>query len=136
MAHDVPEIDWKLFRRVREVALERFCARVLEELEAVRVDASRTHHERYGAIFRLLQERDAQMAQPTALALNILVASLASWQFWRAGYFSWPLFWPFAALSVPLAFIGAMSRFQLELSRCSSFNCKPLGSGPSGALTS
>lgn len=44
--------------------------------------------------------------KPTALALNILVASIAGWQFWRAGYFSWRLFWPFALLSVPAAFIG------------------------------
>ncbi|MGH9835923.1 MAG: sulfite exporter TauE/SafE family protein, partial [Blastocatellia bacterium] len=34
--------------------------------------------------------------KPAALVLNILVASIASWQFWRAGHFSWRLFWPFA----------------------------------------
>ena len=44
--------------------------------------------------------------KPSALVLNILVASLTSWQFWRAGHFSWRLFWPFAILSVPLAFLG------------------------------
>ncbi|NLF67787.1 MAG: sulfite exporter TauE/SafE family protein [Candidatus Anammoximicrobium sp.] len=44
--------------------------------------------------------------RPTALALNILVACIGSWQFWRAGHFSWRLFWPFALLSVPLAFLG------------------------------
>jgi uncharacterized membrane protein YfcA len=44
--------------------------------------------------------------KPTALALNILVACIATWQFWRAGHFSWPLFWPFALLSTPLAFVG------------------------------
>ena len=44
--------------------------------------------------------------KPTALTLNILVASIGAWQFWRAGYFSWRLFWPFALLSVPLAFVG------------------------------
>ncbi len=44
--------------------------------------------------------------KPTALILNILVACLATWQFWRAGHFSWRLFWPFAALSVPMAFVG------------------------------
>lgn len=44
--------------------------------------------------------------KPTALVLNILVASIGSWQFWRAGYFSWRLFWPFALLSIPMAFIG------------------------------
>jgi hypothetical protein len=47
-----------------------------------------------------------EIIKPTALALNILVACLASWQFWRAGYFSWSQFWPFALLSVPFAFVG------------------------------
>ncbi len=42
----------------------------------------------------------------TALALNILVASVGSWQFWRAGHLSWRLFWPFAILSFPLAYVG------------------------------
>jgi uncharacterized membrane protein YfcA len=44
--------------------------------------------------------------RPTALVLNILVAIIGSFQFWRAGYFSWKLFWPFALLSVPAAYIG------------------------------
>lgn len=44
--------------------------------------------------------------KPTALVLNVLVASLAAWQFWRAGHFSWGLFWPFGLLSVPFAFLG------------------------------
>lgn len=44
--------------------------------------------------------------KPTALALNILVATLASWQFRRAGHFSWRLFWPLALASVPFAFLG------------------------------
>jgi uncharacterized protein len=44
--------------------------------------------------------------KPAALVLNILVASLTAWQFWRAGHFSWRLFWPFAVLSAPFAFLG------------------------------
>ncbi len=44
--------------------------------------------------------------KPTALVLNILVASIASWQFWRSGFFSWQLFWRFAALSIPMSFLG------------------------------
>lgn len=44
--------------------------------------------------------------KPTALTLNILVASIGTWQFYRAGYFSWRLFWPFALLAVPMAFLG------------------------------
>lgn len=44
--------------------------------------------------------------KPAALALNILVAALASWQFRRAGHFSWRLFWPLALASIPCAFLG------------------------------
>src|SRR5438477_6459176 len=44
--------------------------------------------------------------RPTALVLNILVAAIGSFQFWRAGHFSWKLFWPFALLSVPAAYFG------------------------------
>lgn len=44
--------------------------------------------------------------RPTALVLNILVAIIGSIQFWRAGYFSWKLFWPFALLSIPAAYAG------------------------------
>jgi len=48
----------------------------------------------------------ATFIRPTALVLNILVASIGSFQFWRAGYFSWRLFWPFALLSIPAAYLG------------------------------
>lgn len=47
-----------------------------------------------------------QVIKPTALTLNILVASIATWQFYRANHFSWRLFWPFALLAVPCAFVG------------------------------
>jgi hypothetical protein len=63
MEHDVPEADWKLFRKVREPALERLCQRVLDEVEAIRADASRSHHERYRAVFALLRKRDEQIAR-------------------------------------------------------------------------
>jgi len=47
-----------------------------------------------------------EVIRPTALALNILVAAIGFIQWWRGGHFSWPLFWPFALLSVPAAFFG------------------------------
>jgi hypothetical protein len=47
-----------------------------------------------------------EVIKPSALALNVLVACLAAWQFWRAGHFCWRLFWPFAVLSIPCAFVG------------------------------
>jgi hypothetical protein len=59
----------------------------------------------YIAVMSLLSLAPTEI-KPMALALNVLVASLASLQFWRAGHFSWRLFWPFAILSVPFAFLG------------------------------
>ena len=41
-----------------------------------------------------------------ALVLNIIVAAIAAFQFWRAGHFSWKLFWPLGISSVPFAFVG------------------------------
>ena len=59
----------------------------------------------YIAVMSLLSLTPA-VIKPSALALNILVASIGTVQFMRAGHFSWRLFWPFAILAVPLAFVG------------------------------
>jgi uncharacterized membrane protein YfcA len=44
--------------------------------------------------------------RPIALLLNILVASLGTRKFYRAGFFRWGLFWPFAVVSIPMAYLG------------------------------
>ena len=49
-----------------------------------------------------------EVTRPTALVLNLFVASIGTVQFYRAGYFSWRLFLPFAAGSIPMAFVGGM----------------------------
>lgn len=42
----------------------------------------------------------------SALLLNLIVAGTAWMTFWRAGYGSWSLLWPFVVSSVPAALIG------------------------------
>ena len=59
----------------------------------------------YLAAMALFGLAPAQM-KPTALCLNIIVATIATFRFYRAGCFSWSLFWPFAVASIPLAFVG------------------------------
>jgi uncharacterized protein len=59
----------------------------------------------YLAALALAGVAPAEM-RPIALALNILVSAIATWKFQRAGHFRWRLFWPFAMISVPLAFVG------------------------------
>lgn len=59
----------------------------------------------YIAVMTLFHMTPAEI-KPAALVLNILVASITTWRFHRAGHFSWSLFWPFAVLAIPLAFAG------------------------------
>jgi uncharacterized protein len=59
----------------------------------------------------------AATIRPTALILNILVATIGSLQFWRAGHFRWRLFWPFALLSVPAAYLGGYLQLPVRLLR-------------------
>jgi uncharacterized membrane protein YfcA len=44
--------------------------------------------------------------KPTALTLNIFVATIATVKFYRAGCISWRLLLPFVAASMPFAFVG------------------------------
>ncbi len=53
-----------------------------------------------------LMAMSPEVMKPTALMLNIVVASIASTQFYRAGAFSWRLFWPLAMSSIPCAYLG------------------------------
>lgn len=59
----------------------------------------------YIAVLTLAGMTPAEI-KPAALSLNILVAGIGTWQFRRAGHFSWRLFWPFALASIPAAFLG------------------------------
>lgn len=59
----------------------------------------------YIAAMALAGVAPAEM-RPIALTLNVLVSSLATWKFWRAGHFRWRLLWPFAAVSIPFAYLG------------------------------
>ena len=57
------------------------------------------------------------VTKPTALILNIFVASIGAFQFYRAGYFDWKIFAPFAAASVPMAFLGGMISLPTQIYR-------------------
>lgn len=48
------------------------------------------------------------VTRPTALILNLFVASIAFVQFYRAKHFDWKIFLPFAIGSIPFAFLGGM----------------------------
>jgi lipid II:glycine glycyltransferase (peptidoglycan interpeptide bridge formation enzyme) len=62
MHHPIKESDWKLLRELRPLALNRFCQRVLDEVDRLTAEVGKTSHERYLAVFKLLQKRDKELA--------------------------------------------------------------------------
>lgn len=58
----ISEADWKQFKAIWPVALERLSERILTECQAICRDEMQTAHERYLQMYRLIQERDAEMA--------------------------------------------------------------------------
>jgi uncharacterized membrane protein YfcA len=47
--------------------------------------------------------------KPTALLLNVFVAGIAFYHYYKTGYFNKKLFMSFAIASIPLAFLGGMT---------------------------
>jgi hypothetical protein len=62
MDRGIPESDWKVFRELRDVALERFYKRILSELRELADDDRKTSRERYLAVFELIRRRDDEIA--------------------------------------------------------------------------
>ena len=62
MSEKAPAADWRVFRDLQKVALERFCTRILDEAERLLRDKSRSHHDRYLDLYRLMRERDEELA--------------------------------------------------------------------------
>lgn len=68
----------------------------------------------YLAVMALMGMAPAVM-KPTSLALNIVVAVIGTIQFGSAGHFRWRLFWPFAIMSIPLAYVGGQIKLPPEV---------------------
>ena|SRR5262245_64452650 len=55
------EADWKIFRRLHAIALERYCQRVLEEVR-IAAECQENFHECYRNVYRLIRNRDKTLA--------------------------------------------------------------------------
>lgn len=62
MTHTIAEADWKVLRRVHPLALERYCERVLAEIEGIRRNSVQSAHQRYLNIFKIVEQRNREMA--------------------------------------------------------------------------
>jgi len=59
---DIKESDWKVFRRLHSIALERYCQHVVEEVRLVAA-CNDSYHDCYLKLFRLIRDRDKTMAR-------------------------------------------------------------------------
>src|SRR5438105_1174073 len=62
MLHAIAERDWKVLHQLREIALDRFCQRVLSEIGRLASEPDKSSHERYLAVFKLIERRDKELA--------------------------------------------------------------------------
>ena len=58
----IPEKDWKIFKELRDLALERFCQGVLTDATTISERAGLSAHARYLKLYRLIHDRDKDLA--------------------------------------------------------------------------
>ena len=61
MSGAIPEADWRVFRSLHPIWIERFCKRVNGELVRALSDDSRDAYEQYLAAYKLMHKRDKEI---------------------------------------------------------------------------
>lgn len=62
MQERINEPDWKIFKDVRQAALQRFCDQILAGIARLSAEPEKTAHERYLAVFRFVHDRNHEIA--------------------------------------------------------------------------
>ena len=57
------ESEWKKFKNLKEICLERYCKAVLDETKELCEAEERSNHERYVEIYQLLRQRDKELGK-------------------------------------------------------------------------
>lgn len=57
----IAESDWRKFKALRQIALDRFCQGVLADAKAIAQHGALSAHARYGMLYGLIQDRNKDM---------------------------------------------------------------------------
>jgi hypothetical protein len=83
MSPNIRESDWKLFKELHPIAVNRYCERFLKDLAGLVADDSKTPHDRYGEICWLVRQTTKELARAfddkrrsTALIQLFIICSL------------------------------------------------------------
>jgi len=63
MSGGIPESDWKVFRELHPVWLERYCQRVNSELASHLSDERLSAHKRYLNVYSLIDRKDRELGE-------------------------------------------------------------------------
>lgn len=58
---DFPEKDWKVLRKHKDHLLNSFCETVFDKLEKIKSDKSKSSHERYLILWKMLKKEDRKI---------------------------------------------------------------------------
>lgn len=59
----IPEADWRVFTKLKEKALSRFCDQILVEIDTIRANETLSSYDQYLKIFALTKKRDRELAK-------------------------------------------------------------------------
>jgi hypothetical protein len=57
------ESEWKKFKKLKGLCLERFCDGVLNEATNICKSDEKTAHKRYGDLYKLIRDKDKELAK-------------------------------------------------------------------------
>lgn len=60
----ISEANWKHFKKIRLIALDRYCTAILQEAQDICGSESYSSHERYLKLYSLIQKRNKAMKFP------------------------------------------------------------------------
>ena len=76
MSGAIPEHDWKIFRQLHGVWLDRYCTKVNKETERLLSRSGLSPHEQYLKVYRFIHDKDRELGS----AFNDLRRSTATFQ--------------------------------------------------------
>ncbi|WP_340105629.1 hypothetical protein [Rhodohalobacter sp. 8-1] len=63
LRNQIKESDWKIFKELRPLALDRYCKRVMEDVEKTIHQSNKDSHTRYIEMYKTVKEGDKKLAQ-------------------------------------------------------------------------
>lgn len=62
MRNQIKESDWKIFKELRPLALDRYCKRVMDDVESTIHQSKKDSHTKYIEMYKTVKEGDKKLA--------------------------------------------------------------------------